>query len=92
MNTPEIIEFIRSRRVLFWSVGENSLDNISKELLVEQILNYGNLDDIRKLFELLGLENVSEIFYRQTSPQRIRINYNKRTLNLFTQFFNKYVY
>jgi len=73
-------------------VGENSLDNISKELLVEQILNYGNLDDIRKLFELLGLENVSEIFYRQTSPQRIRINYNKRTLNLFTQFFNKYVY
>lgn len=90
MNSPEIKQFIRENASLFWWIKEDEKENISLNLLVEAILNYGNLEDIKRLFELIGIEKVADIFNRQTSG--FRTNYYPETLNYFKLFFKKYAY
>jgi hypothetical protein len=88
MTTKET--FIRQHRPLFWSVGDNNLSNISDELLVENILNYGSLDDVRELIHLLGLVPTATIF-RKTIVNRARHNYFPEVANFFTLYFNRHV-
>ena len=38
------------------------MEEVSHELLVETILNYGDMEAVLKLFNLLGIEKVAEIF------------------------------
>ena len=90
MNSKELNEFVRSRRVLFWSISDTQLDHISIPLFVETILNYGNIKDIKQVFDLIGLEKVAEIFYRQVN--RKRVNYRPRTVNYFKAYFNRHVH
>ncbi len=41
--------FIRKHRNLFWSVSNEKLADVSNELMVENVLNFGTLDDIKEL-------------------------------------------
>lgn len=88
-NSPELKAFIRENAVLFWWIKDDEKENISLPFLVEQILNYGDLKSIKKLFDLVGIKKVAEIFYEQTSPERIRINYFPRTKHYFNLYFRK---
>ena len=87
MHPPEIKEFIRENRSLFWWIKEEEKENISIEFLVEMILNYGNEKSIKKLFNLVGIERVANIFYIQTAKKRV--NYRTRTINFFTLYFKR---
>ena len=87
MNGPGIKEFIRENSSLFWYIKEDAKENISIELLVETILNYGNEKSVKRLFDLLGIKKVAEIFYKQISGKRI--NYPPRTLHFFNLYFKK---
>lgn len=91
MNSPEIQEFIREQSHLFWYTPEDKKPEISHEFLVETILNYGDMDAVKKLFGLLGVRHVAEIFNRSIniSPRR-RGNYFDLTVNFFTLVFQKY--
>ena len=89
MNTPEIKQFIRENGSLFWSVPERNKENISHEVLVEYILNYGDEKNVKKLFDLLGIEKVAEIFYKQSG--RPRQNYLKLVKNFFNLYFQRNV-
>ena len=81
--------YIRHRRHLFWSVSEDKLPGISEELLVETVLNYGTLDDVRELIKLLGLQQTAAIFYK-TSANRPRHNYFPEVANFFRLYFNRH--
>ncbi len=85
MNSPEIKQFIRENSSLFWYIPEKEKENISHEVLVEFILNYGDLAAVKELFKLLGIEKVAEIFYRQAF--RPRTNYLKLVINFFNLYF-----
>ena len=87
-NTPEIKQFIKENSTLFWWIKEEKKENISQEFLVEIILNYGDIKSVKKLFELIGINNVAEIFFKQTS--RKRINYHQRTVHFFNLYFNRH--
>ncbi|MCX6259092.1 MAG: hypothetical protein NTW49_14505 [Bacteroidia bacterium] len=63
MNSPEIKEFISRHSNLFWYTPEDKKQDISPEFLVETILNYGSMDDVRKLLKILGTKKTSEIFF-----------------------------
>lgn len=89
MNTPEVKQFIRENQELFWYIDKTKLEDISHEVLVEFILNYGDLNVVKKLFELLGLDYVAEIFYKQVAPGR-RINYFPKYLNFFKLYFDRH--
>jgi hypothetical protein len=92
-NSPEIKQFIRENASLFWYIREDAKENISHEVLVEFILNYGDENSVKKLFDLLGIEKVAEIFYKQTHKEhpieRNRINYFPLVRNFFDLYFKK---
>lgn len=90
-NSPEIKAFIRENAQLFWYTPDEKKEDISHELLVEHILNYGTLDAVRKLFKIMGIENVARVFFTAIGQsERKRGNYHELTLNYFSLVFKNY--
>lgn len=81
-----IQSFVKEKPYLFWYVKD--LDGLSKESVVEHVLNYGDFDDFKKIVEIMGMEVVAEIFRKQLSGKRI--NYRPEVKNYFTLYFDKY--
>lgn len=79
-------DFVKKRKHLFWST--RNYDGLSNEVVVEVILNYGDMNDVRELISLLGMQEVAKIFYKQTN--RPRINYRPEVKNYFELYFKKY--
>jgi len=91
MRTLEVKKFIEDRQNLFWYSAAPKCEMVSDELLVEIILNYGTMDDIRGLFAVMGIRNVSKIFFDSINKsERRKDNYHELTLNYFTLLFNRY--
>ncbi len=87
MNT-DIQNFIIENEALFWGVKAEEKVNISQDLLVETILNYGNEKSVKKLFDLIGIKTAADIFFRQISGRRS--NYHRRTKHFFEIYFKKH--
>ncbi|MBI3261330.1 hypothetical protein HYZ64_03115 [Candidatus Berkelbacteria bacterium] len=79
-------EFVQSRAYLFWSVKDLSL--LSDEAIVEQLLNYGDFDDVQTLCSLMGVQKVARIFTQQS--QRRRTNYSPALKQFFRLYFQQY--
>ena len=91
MRTEEVKNFIRENGYLFWYTPEDKGEKVTDELLVETLLNYGDLDQIRGLFNLMGMKNVAKIFFDSVSlNERRKNNYHELTYNYFTLLFNRY--
>ena len=90
MRTQAQKDFIREYDYLFWYTPEDKTETVTDELLVETILNYGDLDAVRKLFKVFGLNNCSEVFGNMTG--RKIGNYFPEIWNYFNLYFNKYAY
>ena len=88
MNSPEIKEFIKEHGYLFWYTPEDKKENINHEFLVETILNYGDLEAIKKLFTVVGLKETARIFFNATG--RKKLNYFPEVYNYFSLFFKKH--
>lgn len=88
MNTFEIRTFINSHRNLFWYIPDEKKEEISHDLLVETIFNYGDMDDIKQLINILGFEQLTEIFHRIKG--RKKLNYYPEIYNLFSLMISKY--
>jgi hypothetical protein len=88
MNSPEIKQFIRGHSNLFWYIPEDKKEEISKELLVETILNYGTLDDFRELVKIFGVQQLANIFFG--TKGRKKLNYYPEIYHYFSLVFKKY--
>jgi len=80
-------DFAKQRKYLFWST--RNYDGLSKEAVVEAVLNYGDMKDVRELIALLGMQEVAKIFRENTN--RPRVNYDPKIVHYFSLFFQKYV-
>ncbi|MCC8113515.1 MAG: hypothetical protein LIP03_05875 [Bacteroidales bacterium] len=89
MAEERLKEFINAHRSLFWYTPEAEKENISPGLLVETILNYGTMDDVRSLFHIMGIEKVADIFY--SAKGRQKLNYYPEIYNFFDLVFKRYV-
>ncbi len=94
MRSPELKEFILKYSSLFWYIPQDKKVDVSDELLVETILNYGDKDAfLVKLFSILGKENVASFFFKSINvSERRRGNYSELTLNFFTHLFKNYAH
>jgi len=91
MNSPEVKAFIRQHSSLFWYIPEDKKEDISPDVLVEFILNYGDMDAVKGLFSIYGIDKIAEIFFNSINlSERRKGNYYELTLNYFTILFNKY--
>ena len=81
-----ISEFAKQRKHLFWST--RNYDGLSKEAVVEAVLNYGDMKDVRELISIFGIKEVARVFGEQTN--RSRMNYRPEVKNYFRLYFMKY--
>ena len=88
MNSPEIKSFIRKHSSLFWHIPEDKKEDISHEVLVEYILNYGTMDDIMEMFSIMGIKEAARAFKNSTG--RRKLNYYPEIHHYFRLFFEKY--
>ncbi len=79
--------FIRKHSNLFWYTPEDKRENISLELLLETILNYGTLDDSLHLIKLIGFNNARKML--QSVEGRKKMNYYPEIYNFFSLYLNK---
>jgi hypothetical protein len=84
-----LFQLVKDNRSLFWSVGEEKLQDLDEPAVVETILNLGNIRDLKKLFEILGTEKVADIFYFQLSQKRN--NYYPQVSYFFDKYFRRHV-
>jgi hypothetical protein len=89
-STMTIENFIQQHQALFWSVSPEKRKDISETLLVETILNYGDLEAVKELLLILGLEKTATIF-RASTENRTRHNYFPPVENFFRLYFNRHV-
>jgi hypothetical protein len=91
MRSKEIKRFIEDRKHLFWYSPPPKSETVSDELLIEIILNYGSMDDVRALFSVMKINNVARIFFDSINKSdRRKENYHELTRNYFTLLFNRY--
>ena len=81
-----VANFLKSRPHLLWYVADKS--KVSAGAAVGAVLNYGDWADVQKLMKIVGLKKVAGIFRKQSKQKRC--NYNPRTKNYFTRYFQKY--
>lgn len=79
-------DFVRKRKYLFWST--QNYDGLSHGAVIEAVLNYGDMKDVRELIALLGIKEVAKIFHKNTN--RPRVNYRPEVVNYFQLYFQKY--
>ncbi len=77
-------EFIEKRPHLIWYV--DNFEELSDEVIVEAVLNYGEFDDVLEVIEIMGKEKVADIFKKESI--KTRSNYKKDIKNYFNLFFN----
>jgi len=87
MNTPEIKEFIRDHSNLFWYIPEENKEEISLELLVETIFNYGDIKAVKQLINIIGPDLLTEIF--SGLEGRKKLNYYPEIYHFFSILVNK---
>lgn len=90
-NSQELRAFIKEHSNLFWYTPEDKKESISYEFLVETILNYGDINAVRRLFKILGIKKVAEIFFNTINiSERRKGNFHELSLNYFTLLFHKH--
>jgi hypothetical protein len=90
MNSPDIKQFIREHSNLFWYTPEEQKEEISHELLVETILNYGNIQSVKQLINIMGFDRLTEIF--SGLEGRKKLNYYPEIYNFFSILINKHAH
>lgn len=81
-----INDFIKERPYLIWDT--KNYDNVSEDVIVESVLNYGDFDDVKKIFSILGIKRAAFIFKKQINQKRN--NYRPKIKNYFNFYFEKY--
>ncbi len=80
-------DLINNYQHLFWYIKKDELKNISDNVLVEIILNYGSMQAVKDLLETLGKEKVAKEFAKAIKGKRY--NYFKQVKHFLTFIFKK---
>lgn len=79
-------EIIQRKPYLTWYIKNKK--KLSKESVVEHVLNFGDWGDYLAVEKALGVANLREIFEQLRNSRRV--NLRGRTINYFNHYFHKY--
>jgi len=82
----KLLKLFYQKPYLAWYVKDTK--TMSKESMLEHILNYGDWNDYLHAEEALGLKNTKAIF--DDLKNKSRSNLRKKTVNYFDKYFHKY--
>lgn len=89
MDKKSLQELLRESANLFWWVPDDKIESLPLESLVEVVLNYGTMQQVRDLFHSMGKDTIAAIFREQI--KRPRKVYLPQVEHYFTLYFDKYV-
>ena len=90
-NSQELKALIRKNATLFWYLEDSKKENLPLEIVVEFFLNYANEEDVKNLFEIVGIKKVVEVFEKISSISgRRKNNILPISRNYFSYYFKKY--
>jgi hypothetical protein len=90
-NSPALKALIRKNAFLFWYSKDSEKENLPLSVVLEFFINYAKQEDIKALFEIVGIKNAAKVFFEQISrSERAANNYFPEVRNYFTLYFNKY--
>ena len=61
---------------------------LDERAIVEGVIKYGDMKEIRQLMKVLGVNKIKGIFTSQVRGRRS--NYEAKTINYFKLYFNQY--
>jgi len=76
-------DLARKKPYLFWSTKNYNM--LSPEVILENVLSFGNWDDFLFLLKIFGLKDCFNIFTSLTSKKRT--NLRPQTINYFEKYF-----
>ena len=89
-NSPELKALIRKNASLFWYIKDSEKENLPLEVVLEFFLNYAREEDVKRLIELQGKQELATIFFNQiNTSERVANNYNALSRNFFSLYFAK---
>ena len=81
-------EFITKNSHLFWYINKEAIPNISNEVLVEFIFNYGTWQDVKDLIKIIGFQELKRV-YEDVTDRKVG-NYLPEMLSLMGRISDKY--
>ena len=88
-NTNDRANFLNQYSTLFWYLDHEQLNQISDAVLVEFVLNYGDMNAIKDLFKWMPIAQIAQLF-ASTRHQK-RDNYFPQVSHFFDLYFRKNV-
>lgn len=90
-NSPELKALIRKNAHLFWYTKDSEKENLPLPVVLEFFINYAGKEDIKALFEIVGIKNAAKVFFEQINKsERVSNNFEPLAKNYFTLYFKKY--
>jgi hypothetical protein len=90
-NSPALKALIRKNAFLFWYSKDSEKENLPLSVVLEFFINYAKQEDIKALFEIVGIKNAAKVFFEQIGrSERAANNYDGLSRNYFTLLFKKY--
>lgn len=89
-NSPELKALIRKNAHLFWYSKDSEKENLPLQVVLEFFINYADKEDIKALFNIVGIKNAAAVFFEQVKQWGNRTNYFPELQNYFTLYFNRY--
>jgi hypothetical protein len=80
--------FIEKKKHLFWYIKKEAIPNISNDVLVEFIFNYGTWEDVKQLIKIIGFQELKNV-YENITDRRVG-NYIPEMLDLMGRITRKY--
>lgn len=81
-------QFISKNAPLFWYIKKEAIPNISNEVLVEFIFNYGTWQDVKELIKIIGFQELKRV-YEDVTDRKVG-NYLPEMLSLMGRITDKY--
>jgi hypothetical protein len=90
-NSPALKALIRKNAALFWYTKDTEKENLPLPVVLEFFLNYAKQEDIKELFEIVGIKNAAKVFFEQIErSERAANNYDYLSRNFYTLLFRRY--
>ena len=82
----KLLELFYKKPYLAWYIKD--VKKVSRNSLLEHILNYGDWEDYLNAEKALGIKNTKEIF--NNLKGKVRSNLRKKTINYFDKYYQRY--
>ena len=79
-------ELFKRKPYLAWYIGKKS--KMSKQSMVEHVLNYGSWEDYLTAEKALGIKNIRAIF--ENIKDKKRSGLRPQTINYFQNYYHEY--